>query len=73
MLLTGILRRCLLSLVKKMVSVFDGRSVVVVTDKTPFIMHYSVKTERVTVTFYVQRYKKGDLPVDVSLQALMNS
>lgn len=58
---------------KKMVSVFDGRSVVVVTDKTPFIMSYSMKTERVTVTFYVQRYTKGDLPVDVSLQALMNS
>ena len=60
---------------KKMVSVavFDGRSVVVVTDKTPFIMNYSVKTERVTVTFYVQRYTKGDLPVDVSLQALINS
>lgn len=56
---------------KKKVSVFNGRSVVVVTDKTPFIMNYSVKTERVTVTFCVQR--KGDLPVDVSLQALMNS
>ena len=58
---------------KIMVSVFDGRSVVVVTDKTPFIMNYSMKTERVAVTFYVQRYTKGDFPVDVSLQALMNS
>ena len=58
---------------KKMVSVFDGRSVVAVTDKTPFTMSYSMKTERVTVTFFVQRYTKGDLPVDVSLQALMNS
>lgn len=57
---------------KKMVSVFDGRSVVV-TDKMLFIMNYSMKTERVTVTFYVQRYTKGDFPVDVSLQALMNS
>ena len=31
------------------------------------------KTEKVTVTFYVQRYTKDDFPVDVSLQALMNS
>ena len=58
---------------KKLVSVFNGRSVVAVTNKTPFIMNYSMKTERVTVTFYVQRYTKDDFPVDVSLQALMNS
>ena len=58
---------------KKLVSVFNGRSVVALTDKTPFIMNYSMKTERVTVTFYVQRYTKDDFPVDVSLQALMNT
>lgn len=58
---------------KKMVYVFDRRSVVVVTNKTPFIMNYSMKTEKVTVTFYVQRYTKDDFPVDISLQALMNS
>ena len=61
MLCTDILRRCLLSLVKKMVSVFDGRSVDAMTDKTPFIMSYSMKTERVTVTLFVQRYTKDDL------------
>lgn len=58
---------------KKMDSVFDGRSVVAVSDKTPFTMSYSMKTERVTVTIFGQSYTKGDLPVDVSLQALMNS
>lgn len=58
---------------KKMVYVFDRRSVVVVTNKTPFIMNYSMKSEKVTVTFYVQRYTKDDFPVDISLQALMNS
>ena len=41
---------------KTLVSVFNGRSVVAVTNKTPFIMNYLMKTERVTVTFYVQRY-----------------
>ena len=58
---------------KKMVSVFDGRSVVAVSDKTPFTMSYSMKTERVTVTVFGQSYTKGGLPVDVRLQALMNS
>ena len=58
---------------KKLVSVFNGRSAVAVTDKTPFVMNYSMKTERVTVTFYVQRYTTDDLPVDTSVQALMNS
>ena len=57
---------------KKMLSVFNGRSVVAVTDNTPFVMEYSMKTERVTVTFYIQRYTPDDLPVDTSLQALMN-
>ena len=31
-----------------------------------------MKTERLTVTFYVQRYTKNDFPVDTSPQALMN-
>jgi len=57
----------------KLVFVFDERSVIAVTDEMQFIMNYSRKTERVTVTFYVQRYTKDDYPVDVSLQVLMNS
>lgn len=57
---------------KRLISVFDGRSVVVATENTPFKMEYSMKTERVTVTFYVQRYSAEKIPVDTSLQSLMN-
>ena len=56
----------------KLLSVFNGRSLVVVTRNTPFKMDYYMKTERLTVTFYVQCYTKSDFPVDTSLQALMN-
>ena len=56
----------------KSVSVFNGRAVVALTLNTPFVMDYSMKTQRVTVTFYVQRYTADDLAVDSSLQALMN-
>ena len=44
----------------------------VVTRNTPFKMDYYMKTERLSVTFYVQRYTTDDFPVDTSLQALMN-
>ncbi|XP_068748545.1 uncharacterized protein [Montipora capricornis] len=56
----------------KLLSVFHGRSLVVVTRNTPFKMDYYMKTERLTVTFYVQRCTADDFPVDTSLQALMN-
>ena len=56
----------------KKVSVFNGRAVVALTPNTPFVIDYSMKSERVTVTFYVQRYTADDLAVDSSLQALMN-
>lgn len=57
---------------KKVVSEYNGRSVVVVTTNTPFTMEYSTKTERLTTTFYVQRYTAQKLAIDSSLQTLMN-
>ena len=54
-------------------SVYNGKSQIVVTEGTPLTMSYSTKTERVTVTFYVQRYTDKDFAVDTSLQALMNA
>lgn len=57
---------------RRLVSVFNGRSIVVVTNNTPFTMDYSMKTERLTVTFFVQRYTAEKLAIDTSLQALMN-
>ena len=57
---------------KRLVSVFNGRSIVVATRNTPFTMNYSMKTERLTITFYVQRYTANRLAIDTSLQTLMN-
>ena len=57
---------------KKLLSVFDGRSLVVVTRNTPFKIDYQMRAEKVTVTFYVQRYNTDNFPVATSLQALMN-
>ena len=53
-------------------SVYNGRSVIVVTESTPFCMSYAMKTQRVTVTFYIQRYTAEHFVLDSSLQALMN-
>ena len=57
---------------KKLLSVFDGRSPVVVTRNTPFKIDYQMRAEKVTVTFYVQRYNTDNFPVDTSIQSLMN-
>ena len=57
---------------KKLISIFNGKSVVVSTTNTPFTMDYSRKAERVTITFYVQRYTTDRLAIDISLQTLMN-
>ena len=56
----------------KMVSVYNGKSVVVITSTTPFSMDYNTVKELLTISFYVQRYTADDFVVDSSLQALMN-
>ena len=53
-------------------SVYNGRSAIVVTGSTPFCMNYAMKAQRVTVTFFIQRYTAEHFVVDSSLQALMN-
>ena len=53
-------------------SVYNGRSTIVVTESTPFCMNYAMKTQPVTVTFYIQRYTAEHFVLDSSLQALMN-
>ncbi|XP_020914111.1 uncharacterized protein LOC110251718 [Exaiptasia diaphana] len=57
----------------RVIQVLSGRSVVVVTDSTPIQMLYSVKQQRITTTFYVQRYDRDGFAKDSSLQKLMNS
>lgn len=58
---------------KKLLSVFDRRSVVVVPTKKPFTIDYSLSTEKATVSYFVQRYSHDNLPIDVSLQTLINT
>lgn len=53
-------------------SIYNGRSTIVVTESTPFCMTYDMKTQRVTVTFYIQRHTAEHFVMDSSLQAPMN-
>ena len=57
---------------EKMVSQYNGRSVVAVTSTTPLCLDYNISKETVNLSFYVQRYTAGDFVVDATLQALMN-
>jgi len=56
----------------KLASMYKGRSAVVVSPGTPFILDYNLKNQKVTVTFYIQRYTAKDFVIDSSLQSLMN-
>jgi len=51
---------------------YNGRSVVVITETALFCMDYLMKAQRLTVSFFVQRYTSDDYAIDSSLQALMN-
>ena len=51
----------------------QGRAAVVVGTMTPVTLEYSSKVEKVTVTFYEQRYDKDGFAQDLQLQALCNS
>lgn len=51
---------------------YNGKSLVVVTQATPIKMDFSVKQQRVTTTFYVQRYDRNDFAKDANLQRVMN-
>lgn len=52
--------------------VFNGRAEVVISKNTPIKILYNRKQERAYVTFYVQRYDRGDFAKDVALQKLIN-
>ena len=56
----------------KMTSVYNGRSTIVASDSTPFCMDYVQKSQRVTITFFIQRYSLDGYAIDASLQSLMN-
>ena len=52
---------------------FQGRAAVVVGKKTPILLEYSNRLEKLTVTFYVQRYDKNGFAQNLQLQSLCNS
>ena len=52
-------------------SVYKGRSAVAISQTTPFCFGYNLKNQKVTVTFYIQRYTAQDFVIDSSLQSLM--
>ena len=56
----------------KLSSVYKGRSAVVVSKNTPFVVEYNLKSQKAMVTFYIQRYTAEDFVFDKSLQSLMN-
>lgn len=51
---------------------YNGKSLAVVTEATPILMDFSKKHQRVTTTFYVQRYDRNGFVKDSSLRKLMN-
>ena len=57
--------------IKKQEFVYSGVSKVVVTERTPITITFYTKTQRVTTTFYVQRYGDNNFALDVALQSKM--
>ena len=56
----------------RQILVYSGRAAVVVGKSTPILFDYNMKQEKLTSTFYIQRYNKEDFCLDLRLQALMN-
>ena len=54
------------------IQTFSGKSIVVVTQATPIEIKFSMKHQRITTTFYVQRYDRNGFARDSNLQKLMN-
>ena len=56
----------------RVIQIYSGKSVVVVTQATPIEIVFAMKQQRVTITFYVQRYDRNGFAKDSNLQKLMN-
>ena len=51
---------------------YSGESIIVVSQTTPPQAIYSFKLQKVTTTFYVQRYDRQGFAKDSNLQNLLN-
>ena len=56
----------------RIIQTFSGKSIVVVTQATPIEIKFSMRHQRITTTFYVQRYDRYGFAKDSNLQKLMN-
>ena len=56
----------------RIIQTFSGKSIFVVTQATPIEIKFSMKHQRITTTFYVQRYDRYGFAKDSNLQKLMN-
>ena len=52
--------------------VYNGCSKVVVSTSTPMIATYKTETQKIMISFYIQRYGKDDQALDLALQSKMN-
>jgi hypothetical protein len=50
----------------------SGRAAVVVEKSTPLLFEYNMKQQKLTTTFYVQRYDREDFLLVLHLHALIN-
>ena len=57
---------------KKTEHVFDGTAKIVVSLYTPMRLIYNYKTEKLSISIFIQRYDANNIPVDKALQTLMN-
>ena len=53
--------------------VYNGCSNVVISGKTPLILTYKTKTQKVTCTYYIQSYDKDAVAIDAALQRKLNA
>ena len=56
----------------KVSEVYDGCARVVISLYTPVKFDYNHKSQKITISIFVQRYDSDDIPIDKALQALMN-
>ena len=66
-------RRYVKSAEDPMKYIYNGCSKVVVTHNTPLVLSYETKSQKVVMTFYVQRYDKDNVATNAALQAKINA
>lgn len=57
----------------RFVHVFEGRSAVVVSEKTPFTISFKMEQGTAKISFYRQNYDRNGIAEDLTLQGLINS